>query len=245
MVESNNNLRISGAGSSGGGIYNEVRISGAGEIKGDIKCNLFKTSGASDINGNVEADIVETSGASDIRGNLKAKSVRVSGSSDIRGDVETEMIEISGSSDIKGNLTCKEVKISGACDIDGNCEAEKFFARGGFDIGGLLNAEEIKIFVGGKCRVREIGGTNIEIRILSKDDGAIMKLIKSIFTNSYRRLETSIIEGDNIYLENTIARVVRGNKVEIGPNCSIESVEYMDDIKVSTDSEVKEQKKVI
>ncbi|MNR67595.1 hypothetical protein D3C85_1916860 [compost metagenome] len=36
----------------------------------------------------------------------------------------------------------------------------------------------------------------------------------------------AVIEGDDIYLENTRAKVVRGNQVVIGPGCEIDLVEY-------------------
>ncbi|MCL6576409.1 hypothetical protein [Kyrpidia sp.] len=37
------------------------------------------------------------------------------------------------------------------------------------------------------------------------------------------------IEGDDIYLENTRARVVRGTRVQIGPGCQIGLLEYSED----------------
>lgn len=262
MENNLNDLKISGSGFSNGGTYNDVKISGSGEIKGDLKCNYLKISGSADICGNVEAKEIRSSGSCKIMGNLKVENIKISGSShirggmvaetieisgscDIQGNIGTETIEISGSSDVKGSLSSKEVRISGASTIKDNCEADKFLARGAFDIGGLLNAENIKIYVGGKCRAREIGGTSIEVRYLSDNDGMFMKLFKTMFNGSYRRLETSIIEGDNIYLENTTASVVRGKNIEIGPNCNIDSVEYQQELKISQDSQVKEQKKVI
>ena len=42
-------------------------------------------------------------------------------------------------------------------------------------------------------------------------------------------LAAKVIEGDDIYLENTTADMVRGNKVKIGPGCQIGVVEYRDD----------------
>lgn len=41
------------------------------------------------------------------------------------------------------------------------------------------------------------------------------------FTNHAGSLQTSIIEGDDIYLEHTIAEVVRGNNVTIGPDVKL------------------------
>ncbi len=42
-------------------------------------------------------------------------------------------------------------------------------------------------------------------------------------------LTAELIEGDVIELTNTKAKTVRGNKVKIGPNCQIETVEYSGD----------------
>ncbi len=46
------------------------------------------------------------------------------------------------------------------------------------------------------------------------------------FISHVGNLQTSIVEGDDIYLEHTIAEVVRGNNVTIGPGCEISVVEY-------------------
>ncbi|WP_216828547.1 hypothetical protein [Alkalihalobacterium elongatum] len=64
-------------------------------------------------------------------------------------------------------------------------------------------------------RINEFGGETIKV-------GS-----KSI--NVYKgphRLEANIIEGDNIFLEHTTAKVVRGKNVVIGAHCQIDLVEY-------------------
>lgn len=236
-------LKISGAGSASGGKFNMVKLSGASEIKGDIECVELHSSGASDIKGNVKAKIVKTSGASKIVGNVSAEEIRSSGASDIKGDVNTSRIKSSGASDIKGNLHAEEVEISGASSINGDCEAETFKARGGFDIGGLLNAGIIDIEVNGKCRVREIGGESIKVYNGKNYGGILTKIIKYL-SNQEERLITSIIEGDEIYLEVTDAKIVRGNTVEIGPGCKIETIEYRDSIKISNEAQVGKNVKV-
>ena len=57
-------------------------------------------------------------------------------------------------------------------------------------------------------------------------------------------LISEVIEGDEIYVEYTKAKVVRGNKVVIGPGCDIQSVEYREDFKALKDGNVKENKKI-
>jgi len=242
MEQSLQNLKISGAGSADGGRYNEVKISGAGDIKGDIECNYFKGSGASNVRGNVKAKIIELSGASDIKGNVECEEMRTSGASDVRGNVTTKKIKISGASDIKGNLYAEEVEISGASEVRLDCEAETFVAKGAFGIGGLLNAGNINVSLAGPCKAREIGGEHIEVK-LGEIGGFISKLIKYVSSNECM-LKTEVIEGDNIYLEGTKAKIVRGNNITIGKDCEIELVEYKGELKVIENGRVQSQSKL-
>jgi cytoskeletal protein CcmA (bactofilin family) len=237
-------LRISGAGSSTGGSYNEVRISGAGDVNGDIDCNMLRVSGAADIKGNVKTKSAHISGASDIKGNVTCEElIEISGASDIKGDVVTKKIRISGGSDIKGSLHAEEVDITGAIDIKEDCEAERFKASGAFEIGGLLNAGTIDIRIGGKCRVSEMGGEKIDVRLSDNGIFALKRIVSDLF-NLKDALRAVVIEGDDIYLESTIAKVVRGNNVTIGPNCEIELIEYKNQISINSNARVKEQKKL-
>ena len=56
-------------------------------------------------------------------------------------------------------------------------------------------------------------------------------------------LRATLIEGDEIHLEDTSADVVRGKRVEIGPGCHIETVEYSEQLDIHPDAEVKNQTK--
>lgn len=236
-------LRISGAGSAGGGTFNEVKISGAGKVSGDIDCNVLNTSGASEIDGNVKAVSVKINGAFQVRGNLIAKELNINGGSTINGNIEAEKIKIHGGSEIGGYLHSGEVEIKGGIKIKDDCEAEDFKSHGGFTIGGLLNAGSIYINIGGDCRVKEIGGEKIEVRRSDKAVYIFQKMIKDIF-NIKENLTADTIEGDDIYLEHTSAKVVRGNNITIGPGCTIGVVEYKDHVNISQGANVNEQKKI-
>lgn len=48
------------------------------------------------------------------------------------------------------------------------------------------------------------------------------------------------IEGDEIYLESTRSKMVRGKRVLIGPDCQIDRVEYEEEIHVHDEAEVHE-----
>lgn len=253
------NLIISGSGSAGGGVYDAVKISGSGKITGNVECNEFHISGSGKIVGNVKASSFKTSGSSRINGDLEAETIKISGSSDIAGDVKSKQIKVSGAAHIEKSLSCGEVSISGSIHIDeslhgehvkisgginikGDCETEEFIARGTFQIGGLLNAGNIEIGVGGFCSAKEIGGERIEVRELAYS--AIWNKIISMFSSHNAGLTTNIIEGDDIYLEYTTAKIVRGNNITIGKGCVIDTVEYKEKLNVINGGKVGNEVKV-
>lgn len=238
-----NDIRISGSGTAGGGVYNEVIISGSGKINGNLECVDFKTSGSSKVIGDLKAGTIKISGSARIEGNVEAEEMKVSGSAHVIGQVKCQSIKINGSTHIGGNLYAEEVTIAGSAHIDKNCEAECFKASGSFKIDGLLNAGEVNIRIGGNCNVQEIGGEHIEIRVSPLDNSFFKKVIDRMF-NSKGELTTTLIEGDEIYLQNTNAKIVRGNHITIGEGCSIGLVEYSGEIIVSSDSIVGEQKQI-
>jgi cytoskeletal protein CcmA (bactofilin family) len=98
---------------------------------------------------------------------------------------------------------------------------------GGFTMGGLLYADSININLHYRCKVREIGGEKIEVKV--GREFQLLRIIKSLFIPKgfhEPQLETDIIEGDEINLGQTKAEVVRGNNITIGKNCDIDLVEY-------------------
>jgi cytoskeletal protein CcmA (bactofilin family) len=257
--ESVGSLKISGSGSAGGGVYDEVKISGSGKITGNVECNEFHISGSGKVEGNVKAKEYKTSGSSRITGDLEAEDIRISGSSHITGDVKCEEIKVSGSAHIEKGLSGGEisisgsarideslrgeqVRISGGIDIKGDCESEEFIARGSFQIGGLLNAGSIDIGVSGFCSVREIGGERIEVRELAS--AGIWNKIISMFTSRSAGLKADNIEGDDIYLEYTTAKIVRGNNITIGRGCVIDTVEYKEKLDMIDEGRVANQVKI-
>ncbi|AKA69239.1 polymer-forming cytoskeletal protein [Clostridium scatologenes] len=232
MEEKLIDMKISGSGKISGGKYNEVKISGSAKVEGDIECYNYKCSGSSIASGNVKAETVGISGSTKITGDLDTDEITVSGSSSILGNVDARKVKISGSTDIGGSLHTEDIQISGSVSIDGDCEAENFHARGGFKIGGLLNAGNIDIEMYGSCKVKDIGGENIKVRL---GRGHFFVKMLNLFMNN-KGLEASTIEGDDIFLENTTAKIVRGNNVTIGDNCNIQTVEYRNEINIDSTS---------
>lgn len=221
-------LIINGQSSSAGGNYNAVIINGEGRIAGDLDCIKLKINGRCDINGNV-----------------KAESVEVYGSNSIKGNLEAERAKIHGTADVNGNLSVnKKAEIYGSIDVDGDCNAEIFNITGTFAIKGLLNAGELKLSLYGSSKAREIGGEKITVKRKGKYDLLGLKDMIMSISGQGKELTVDTIEGDDIYLENTQAKVVRGNNIKIGPDCEIELVEYKNDFNQDENAEVGTHKKI-
>jgi len=217
-------LKINGQSSAAGGKYNDVIINGEGRIEGDLDCINLKINGKCSMNGNVKAD-----------------SVNVNGEASIKGDLEAGKAKIQGTADIDGNLFVDKAETYGIISVDGDCNAEIFKIGGTFAIEGLLNAGELELTLYGSSRAREIGGEKITVKRKGKYD---LLGLKSMIIGRGKGLTVETIEGDDIYLEDTKAKVVRGNNIELGPGCEIELLEYKENFKQDEKAEIGTHKKI-
>lgn len=219
------NLIINGLGSSNGGHFESALINGKGTINGDIVCDSFSCNGSGTVYGDVKSEKLKISGNTKITGKVYSTSISVDGRGVFQGDVYFNKMVVSGAGSIGGNIKGEELKIQGRMTVGGNCEVEEFKSEGQFSIGELLSAETIEIYTYGECKVKEIGGQSITVKQKSNFFLDLIKTVKSV------KLSVETIEGDNIYLENTKAKVVRGNQIVIGENCEIDLVEFKDSFK--------------
>lgn len=243
MTAEKSSLIINGSGTAGGGTFDKVRINGSGKIIGDVVCDSFaingsgtvqgalKTdtghiNGSGKVTGAVEADTFTISGSGHLAADVHGGTLRINGSGKVDGMASMREVHIEGSAKIEGNCEAEEVRLDGAAQIGGNCESARFHARGSFTVDGLLNADDIQIdLVHARSRAKEIGGGRIDVRVALV--GAITMFIRSIFIGRDAvLLETDTLEGDDIYLEQTHARVVRGRDITLGKGCDVELVEY-------------------
>lgn len=219
-------LRINGHGSANGGKYDSVNINGSGRIDGDLDCIDLKINGQCNLKGNVNAN-----------------HMKINGNSSIDGTVESKKMEINGATDIKGSLSAENAEIYGSISIEEDCNAESLKIGGSFKIEGLLNADELELILYGSSQADEIGGSKITIKRKGKYDLFSLKSIIFAFEGG-KELITQTIEGDEIYLENTKAKIVRGDSIELGPGCGIDLVENKNSFKMNDDSAVTEHKKI-
>lgn len=229
------NISISGSGTAGGGEYDTIKISGSGTLSGDTRCNDFRCSGSSKIEHTLHTGTGKVSGSAKFMADLNSDYFSTSGSTTILGNVTTKEFKTSGSVRIDGTMDAELIEVSGSLKVGKDCNAEEFFVSGGCHIGGLLNAGEIEIKLGGRC---DIGSIGTEIITVKTGLGhAVLDFIGSLF-NQEPFLYTNLIEGDEIYLENTICAMVRGKTVRIGKGCKIDAVEYSGSLEVTDTAQV-------
>ncbi len=236
-------LKISGSATASGGFYNNVVVNGQGDISGDFDCINLKVSGTSDIDGTVKTKTGKIVGRAAITGNLESDDFSVSGMLDVRGAVDAKELRIDGTAVVGGKLSAEHIQIKGGFKAKDDCTAETFVSKGAFSVGGLLNAGNVDIVLYGPCHAKEIGGETINVR--KGNTFRLGRIINSILFSLDLNggLSADTIEGDDIYLEDTKAKAVRGNNISIGQGCDIGLVEYKGKFDQSNHSRVKENRK--
>jgi cytoskeletal protein CcmA (bactofilin family) len=231
------NLIINGSGSYPGGIYDKVSIRGEGTIVNDVESSVFHVYGTSEARENVKTGSVKIMGEAEMKGDLAATETLVMGTLMVGRNASLKKIKIFGMLEVGEKLSGDVATIKGSISVKGDVEYETFDSSGGFDIKGLLTADKVKIALRfGESNAEEIGGGKI---IVKRKKNSILPFGKEEGT-----LTAKVIEGDDIYLENTTAEVVRGNTVKIGPGCQIGLVEYTTELKNDSSSTIKTKTKV-
>ncbi len=232
-------LKISGMGKTGGGKFRDIKISGRGDIDGDVEAESLIISGMGKINGKAIIEKISVSGMGSISGDLECKSVKDSGTLTVDGFLSADEIHNNGSISVKKGIKSRYINSAGFICSGAGVESEEFRSRGEFKISGLLNANNIDVIFGWHSCAGEIGGEEIRIRHSKYS----MSFLLSLF-GKRDCLETDLIEGTVIMVENTEAKTIRGNDIIIGDNCRIDLVEYSGRLEISPGAVVKNKVKV-
>ena len=257
-------FHTAGSAKLAGGVYRNIHVSGSCTLQGKVEClsvhvsgsmhaqdalfceGKLSVSGSCHIDGASRAGDMHVSGACHIGGAHEGKLFSISGSANVHGDLTATAIKVSGSCHVKESIHSEQINISGTLSAGKDCEAERFKAYQ-VNIEGLLNAEDVEIILpwgnlGAKpATVGSIGGNRINVHRQEILEG--FNLFGLFRTKSLRQLRTKVIEGEDIYLENTVAEVVRGTRVIIGSGCNIKRVEYTQSCDISPDAKVEGQEK--
>ncbi len=225
------NMDIAGTGSIPSGEYDKVSIAGRGHIVGDIKANRVEVSGMAKSTGKIKAEYLTISGMFKSFNDINiSEKLQINGTSKCDGMINANNVEVNGTLKVLKNIAFDNLISYGVLTINGECEGRKFVGNGYTNIYGLLSADIIELELWRKSIIKEIGGAEIRVR---RRSGAF-NLFKG-------KLISDIIEGDEILLEGTVAKVVRGHNIEIGDGCNIEKVEYTGKLNIIGNSTIKEK----
>jgi cytoskeletal protein CcmA (bactofilin family) len=241
---SERNVTISGAGRIEGGTYGTVKIAGSGKVVGDLTAEEFKAAGSAKVEGNLKAQKFEVAGSFKCEGDLEVEEGEAAGSFAVAGRLRAKELRVAGSARAK-SISGGYLRAGGSLHVEENVEVETFRLTGAFEIGGLLSADRVEVELEGRAQAREIGGEKIVVRAGQTHlSGLLSSALRFIFgPGSPRELFAETIEGDEIELEATEAKLVRGGRIKIGPGCHIERVEYTETLEVAPDAVVKEEVK--
>ena len=222
-------ILIMGEGTCIEGKYNKVRIMGSGEIEGNITRKKFTVAGSVEGRGNINFEELKVAGAIEIEGSLKGKNLTIAGAGEIQGSIKVD--------------TCK---IYGMLELEEDLEAEEVIIKGGLESNGYINSETVSIQLLGPCQVEGIGASNIKVgkRITLSEEKGWRKWFAANprinFGDKEGQFRGKEIEGDKIYVDTAQVQVIRGEHVEIGPDCQIDKVEYSQFISIDKGSKVGE-----
>jgi cytoskeletal protein CcmA (bactofilin family) len=240
MKEKRSSATIAGAGKISSGLYDRISISGAGKIDGDVDAEEIRVSGSARIAGRTIASRLRVSGSIVFNDDAEIGEAEISGSCRFKGNLKVKEIKSFGSLNVSGNILGEYINISGGLGVEGNVETDIIRMSGSFVIDHLLSADKVEIWLGGRCKVREIGGEQIEVRRHAwQGRGIIFEGLARLFSHREAELRCELIEGDEIYLEATHAETVRGKKIVIGKGCTIERVEYFESLEVDNSAVVR------
>ncbi len=207
-----------------------VKIAGSGVVTGNpVRAHEFKSAGSGRVVGDLEADVAKSAGSCVFEGNVTAQEFHTAGSVRVGGRLRGAEVHSSGTLSVGGDIQAREVHVRGSMEVGGRTTAEEFHLSGGGKFGGPLESREIQIELGGDVSAPAIHGTEVLVR---RPGG---------FFRGRCELRTERIAAREVSIECTIADLVVGEEVVIGPHCRIGVVEARD-LTVHESSEVKERR---
>jgi len=231
--------KIMGEGTIGAGTYAAISMNGVGTLSGDVVCTELRINGVGTCKGDVKADVATVNGTGRFEGQMQIGDLTVNGEASATQSAGIGTLKVKGRTDIAGGLAAHSVDVRGELTVGENLEADELEGEGAIRVGGLLNAGRISFRLHGQSSAREVGGESITVL---GPRGFVPAALLGLF--SEKRLTADLIEGDEITLEYTTAKVVRGARVSIGEGCKIETVEYTDTLARLADAVIAEERKV-
>ena len=165
------------------------------------------------------------------KGDINARDVRISGIFKCVGSFEADTVECDGIAEFESGIKAKKITINGMVSVknEGKIEADEIICEGFLSGKSEISADIIN--ADGFINAKEIVGDSITIK--SRANG-----LKRMFLNRYSKIE--LIEATTVDLTKVSARKVSGHEVNIGPKCTIETVDCDGTLSIHHTATVKE-----
>jgi cytoskeletal protein CcmA (bactofilin family) len=236
-------LKVVGETTLPGGSYRDLSVMGRLRLEGDVACRSFSCMGEARVAGGLTSQRTSIVGETEAAGPVDAGDLTVVGQMKCLSTLRVRALSCTGKLQVQGRVDALSVKIMGEMNVRGDFNADEFRSVGAFHIDGLLSVDHLRVEPYGPSQAQEIGGGRIEVRRRAGFLGSLPVLgwIREHFFGSLgAKLEAQVIEGDDVHLEDTEARIVRGARITIGCGCRIGTVEYRETFHAEGDAVVGE-----
>ena len=224
-------------------VHGPISCYGAGKVEGSVRAESLSVYGAFSTEGECEIR-----GDAEVTGSFKNEgpcsvggSAKITGTWKTEGEFRGQQVRVSGVLKSEASIRAEELDVSGVLKAEGDVQAERFRASGPVTIEGELNADTVELQLNGESEIESIVGGSVRVRRADESSAGSNRNIhvhlnfslpflgsRQINYDSDDRahLLASLIEADEVELENTDCETVRGVHVKIGPECVIDRVEY-------------------
>lgn len=202
-----------------------------------------------DYNSNYQSkwDINLDLGKNKKRNEEKSSSIKSSGDSEYKGNISAETFENLCEFYLDFNYKFKNILSMKPLHANEVIECEQFYSFNLLDTEGI-NAEQIFIRPYGDTRIGQIMGSHISIKKDFQMDDKFAEIPISLDVNTILRectipvnqIHVDTIEGDYINVDYVNANTISGDRVVIGPKCTVKRVEYKEDVDISEEAKVEE-----
>lgn len=173
-------------------------------------------------------DVFIFDGISKVNGNLEAKQVKGDGIIIVNKNLTASTINVDGILKVKGDIEAENLHIDGILKA-ANIKGENLNIDGKVKVLGNVNCDNLQLNISYGCLISSIEGSKVTVNLQGK---------KRCY------LKVNSISADEIDIKNVICETVSGDKVKIGKGCKVNHVNYITQIEIDEDAEVKSSEKI-
>ncbi len=191
----------------------------------------LKMDGVTSCNGGTYGD-AHITGVNKIHGDLTCNSLHIEGVSTIVGQLTTGPAHLAGTCKVSGSVKTEDFSFYGVVTVNGDMQCETLTAEGALDVSGALNAEDIRLVMSHSSQVREVYGHSFSLICIH---GSVWL---SLLRARRQGFTSELVECDEVSVEHSQIKTLRGARVRVGPKCRIELLEYSESLDVDKTSVV-------